>query len=101
MRWARRYLETWRVERRHGSGQPRVLTGREDRALLRHRERNPFMSASQLCHASRFPGGHKTVGNHLKAAGIRNYRAARKQTLTGEQAIDRLAYANSLHGVDW
>ena len=37
----------------------------------------------------------------FKAAGIRNYRAARKQTLTEEQAIDRLAYANSLHGVDW
>ena len=101
LRWARRYLETGRVERRRGSGRPRVSTGREDRALLRHRERNPFMSANQLRHVSRFPGGRKTVGNRLKAAGIRNYRAARKQTLTEEQAIDRLAYANSLHGVDW
>ena len=88
-------------ERRRGSGRPRVSTGREDRALLRHRERNPSMSASQLRHASRFPGGRKTVGNRLKAAGIRNYRAARKEILTEEQAIDRLAYAKSLHGVDW
>ena len=91
----------WGVERRPGSGRPRASTGREDRALLRHRKRNPFMSASQLRHASRFPGGRKTVGNRLKAAGIRSYRAARKQTLTEEHAIDRLAYANSLHGVDW
>ena len=90
----------WGVERRRGSGHPRVSTGREDRALLRHRERNPFMSANQLRHASRFPVAHKTVGNRLKAAGIRNYRAARKQTLTEKQAIDRLAYTNSLHGVD-
>ena len=42
LRWARRYLETGGVERRHGSGRPRVSTGREDRALLRHRERNPL-----------------------------------------------------------
>ena len=90
---------TWGgVGRRRGSGRPRVSTGREDRALLRHREHNPCMSASQLRHASRFPGGRKTVGNRIKAAGIRNYRAAWKETLTEEQTIDRLAYTNSLHG---
>ena len=101
LRWALRYLETRGVQRRRRSGRPRVLTGSGDRALLRHRERNPFMSANQLRHASRFSGGRKTVGNRLKAAGIRNYRAAQKQTLTEKQAIDRLAYCNSLHGVDW
>ena len=101
--WARRYPENG-----EGGGLKdavdlgvRGSMGREDRALLRHREHNPFMSASQLRHASRFPGGRKTVGNLLKAAGIRNYRAARKQTLTEEQAIDCLAYANSPHGVNW
>ncbi|KAJ4443093.1 hypothetical protein ANN_04743 [Periplaneta americana] len=70
-RWARRYLETGAVERRRRYRRPSVSTGREDRALLRIRERNPFMSARQLLTDSRFPGGRKTVGNRLKAAGIR------------------------------
>lgn len=36
-RWARRYLETGRgggVERRRGSGRPRISTGREDRNCI-------------------------------------------------------------------
>jgi hypothetical protein len=69
------------VERYPGSGERLVSTPDDDEALLDVIRESPFTNAAEATVISNFPGSVKTTRRRLRAAGIRNYAAARKLRL--------------------
>lgn len=106
-----RYLETAGYNRRPGQGRHRVTTRRDDRAIVRHVRREPFVHANIV--AQNFPNrrqqqqqqqrrrgqrarniSSRTVINRLRETGLRARHPNRVPMLTARHRRARLAYAN-------
>lgn len=100
-RWIRQWRESGDVTRRSGTGAWRVSTSAEDDALIAEAKSSPFMNSLQLKRSAAFPGSSRTVLRRLNEAGLKSSRAAKKQKLTDEQMLYRLAFAEDNMHRDW
>lgn len=100
-RWIRQWRESGETSRKVGTGLWRVSTNAEDNRLLAEARARPFLNSLQLQRSAFFPGSRCTVLNRLKDAGLTSRRAAKKQKLTDEQRIYRLAYAEENLNREW
>lgn len=89
----RRWIQDQTLNRKEGSGRPKISTADEDRALLLELEQNPFLNAKEARILSRFPGRKTTTWQRLQDYPLKCRMAANKTNLTAEQRQARLIFA--------
>jgi transposase len=105
--WADRYEEEGKMERKSGSGRPRMTTSKEDRLIVRQSERNRKLTATKIARtleAKDNSGGSPkptrwTVGRRLLDAGLPARRPRKKPLLTKKHKQARLKWAKD--HLDW
>jgi transposase len=88
------------------AGRPRRFNKRDERAILNHATKNPFMTIQELITAvfgkEQARGISKqTISRILGRFGVYNVRAQRKPLLTHNTRHLRLRYANENKNTDW
>lgn len=94
-----RYREFGTAQRRHGGGNFRRTTEREDRLVRMNARRNPFLTARQLQNrlfeSSGTQVSDQTIRNRLREVGLRSYRPVRRPSLDTRHRRARLEWVNS------
>jgi len=92
-----RFEEQGTLDRKHGSGRPRVTTASWDRAIVRAGVKDRYATCSALANAhpteNNHIASHKTVIRRLGAAGFRRCIAAKKPLLRAKNIKFRLQWA--------
>jgi transposase-like protein len=113
--WQKRHMETGDVERKAGSGRPRITTAQQDSRLIQSVRAKPITTAQEVAGKYCFIGAFimikhtvlfclyldiagvdvskATVIRRLAKAGLKPRRAARKFFLNGIHAEKRLTFA--------
>ena len=100
-RWIKQYRDFGDVSRRVGTGSWRVSTREQDENVVLQARLTPFKNSEQLRRDAHFPGSSKTVRRRLNEAGLKSRRAAKKQQLSDEHKLYRLAFAMDKIHFDW
>jgi len=83
----KRWREQETLERKQGSGRPKISTAHEDRTLLERLEENPFEDAKTARIMSQFPGRKTTTWRRIKASRLRYRTAAKNKLLHQNRSI--------------
>lgn len=89
----KRWQQERSVQRKVGSGHPKVSNYNEDAALIEYLRENPFESARMAKDATDFPGSRSTVCRRIKLSDLQNRVAAKKSILTEENKQARVIFA--------
>lgn len=100
-KWIKRYRETGEVARRNSTGRKRVTSQDQDRRLVAEARANPHSTASQLRHATNYPGSRQTAIRRLQEANLHARRSAVKEFLSNDHKRLRLQFAGENVHRDW
>lgn len=81
------------VDRRSGSGKPRLTSVAEDQALLQYVRDNPFTDSRSAIAATGFSGSARTARRRLAEEGLHRHIAAVKEILTPRHCQARVEFA--------
>ena len=98
-----RFQTSGSANQRHGGGRQRATTPRQDRCLVGHARRHPFVNATTLRNELRIAVGvnisTQTVRNRLRQSGLRSRRGCIRIPLTRQHKQARLNWAQ--YHVNW
>lgn len=89
----KRWRQDQSLERKVGSGRPKISTAEEDQALLQELLANPFQNAREARVLSGFPGGKTTTWRRIQDSPLKFRIAANKTSLTPEQRQSRVIFS--------
>jgi transposase len=78
----RNWTQFGTLDRRPGSGRPRISSGEQDEAVINVVRDSPFTNAVEAVGVTNFPGSVRTARRRIKTSDLRNHVAARKTKLT-------------------
>jgi hypothetical protein len=89
----RRIQEYGSILRKPGSGRPKVTTNEGDDRLINFLRQRPFQTAVTARLETNFPGCLKTARQRIRNSEVRNRSAANKISLTAENKVRRVTFA--------